>query len=98
MAFESSGERASLELRLHPTLQPDRTDTTADLQRYLGIMSLQSIRRKAAALHQLPPKVEIILHEKTAIPAFFRFFFARRSRNALLVRRGRLLRGSNVSI
>ena len=77
MAFESSGERASLELRLHPTLQPGRTDTTADLQRYLGIMSLQSIRRKAAALHHLPPKVEIILLEKKAIPVFFCFFFAR---------------------
>ena len=75
MAFEFSGEIASLELRLYPTLQLDRTDTTADLQRYLGIMSLQNIRHKAAALHQLPPKVEMILLEKKAIPVFCHFVF-----------------------
>jgi len=75
MAFEFSGEIASLELRLYPTLQPDRTDTTADLQRYLGIMSLQNIRHKAAALHQLPPKVEMILLKKRysgSLPLCFR--------------------------
>ena len=99
MAFEFSGEIASLELRLYPTLQPDRTDTTADLQRYLGIMSLQNIRHKAAALHQLPPKVEMILLKKTLFRFSSAFFsLARRSQNALLVRRGRLLRRSNVSI
>ena len=73
MAFEFSGEIASLELRLYPTLQPDRADTTADLQRYLGIMSLQNIRHKAAALHQLPPKVEMILLEKKDYARFLFF-------------------------
>src|ERR1700745_4041433 len=99
MELESSGEIASLELRLYPTLQPDRTDTTADLQRYLGIMSRQNIRHKAAALHQLPPKVEMILLKKRLFRFSSALFsLARQSRNALLVRRGRLLRGLNVSI
>ena len=63
-------------------------------------MSLQSIRRKAAALHHLPPKVEMILLEKKGYSGFSSAFFslASRSRNAVLVRRGPLLRGSNVSI
>ena len=58
MAFEFSGEIASLELRLYPTLQPDRTDTTADLQRYLGIMSLQSIRHKPPLFSNYLPRLK----------------------------------------
>jgi hypothetical protein len=44
-------------------------------KRYLGIMSLQNIRHKAAALHQLPPKVEMILLKKGysgSLPLCFR--------------------------
>jgi len=38
-------------------------------------MSLQSIRHKAAALHQLPPKVEMILLEKKGYSGFLPLFF-----------------------
>jgi hypothetical protein len=74
MAFESSGEIASLELRLIP-----RFNLIAQTRRRTFSVTSEYESTKhsaqAAALHQLPPKVEMILLKKGysgSLPLCFR--------------------------